>query len=536
MSRRGLDRAIALLLWALALALPLGASLMLSYLLTQRSVLHDLERVTAANALRAEAMFDEAADVLSELASRTRGSCDEDDLEALRQAVFAGLYFREAGLLRDARLLCTSFRHYEPPVAIPEHFRIDRAVFSEGNFEIWQPQPTLLGGTSLVLVHFLDRGRFDYVNLLLDRRQFVEGLAYFRAVQGLALLDTTAGIVRLDVDAVADVDGEALPDWVPQNLQNVGGTDSHGGAVAVARAGRYPVYLLARLSPEAIRSQWAEQARPATLIGFALSLVAALLLRRRLPPEREAVRDLRLGLSGGEIVAHFQPLIDARSGRVIGAEALARWNHPRRGWVPPNEFAPLAEGAGLIRELTAEVLRSVVEARQLLPPELRIGVNLSPSLLQDGSLERLLDERFGAGEPLDGLVLEITERELIEYTEGSAAANVSRLAARGAWIALDDFGTGYSGLSILRHLPLHELKIDASFVHALDTEAVTANLVDAMVAMAERLGLGLVAEGVETEAQRDQLLARGITVHQGWLYAKAMPLDEFRRFLTNRLA
>ncbi|MGQ0798601.1 MAG: EAL domain-containing protein [Pseudomarimonas sp.] len=527
MSRRGRDRAFVVLLWMLALAIPLGASLAASYLLTQHNVALDLERLSSANARRVEAIFDQAAASLARLSQTSTGDCSEADLEALRQAVYSDLYFREAGLLRNGHLHCTSFHHYQPPIEIPAAYLSERAVFVDGAFEIWLPQPTLLGDQSLVVVHFLDRARLDYVNLLLNERQFVEGVKHFGEVQGLALLASTDAVFRLGSD------GAASATWVPDALEPGIHSDQTHGVVAIAKAGRYPLYLLARMPAQAVRNQWAAESRPATLIGFALSLVAALLLSRRLPPEREAVRDLRLGLRGGEIVAYFQPLIDARSGRVLGAEALARWQHPQRGWVPPDVFAPLAERSGLIEALTLSVLAKVAEARRRLPRELRLAVNLSPSLLQDGSLERLLDEAFGATASLDGLVLEITERQLIEYTSGTAAASVARLAARGAKVSLDDFGTGYSGLSHLRHLTLHELKIDGSFVRALDTEAVTASLVDGIAAMAERLGLELVAEGVETAAQRDQLLARGIFIQQGWLYAKAMPLGEFVRFLAS---
>lgn len=197
----------------------------------------------------------------------------------------------------------------------------------------------------------------------------------------------------------------------------------------------------------------------------------------------------------------------------------------------PDQFIPLAESSGLVVPMTERFLEQVRDdlARLApLPPGFRIGVNLSQAHFADQRLLDCLDRVFGPGQRLHHLGFEITERELLSNVAAQARGVVEELSRRGAEVSLDDFGTGYSGLSHLRHLPLHSIKIDRSFVWALDTEAVTASLVESIVALARSLNLGVVAEGVETEAQRARLTALGVVLHQGWLYARDENVDALR--------
>jgi len=309
----------------------------------------------------------------------------------------------------------------------------------------------------------------------------------------------------------------------------VPGVHSSGaGVYAVARSGPYPVFSAMSVSSRLVRQHWRTQMQPAVIAGFVLSGLAFLLLRRYLP-RLDAIQDLRAGIAAHEIGLDYQPILDGRDRRVVGAEALARWHHPKRGLVMPDEFIPIAETSGLISPLTGRVLEQVkrdLETLGELPPGFRISVNLARAQLADKSLLECLDNLFGPGATLDRLAFEITERELLANVADNARTVVEELARRGAEVSLDDFGTGYSGLSHLRHLPLHYIKIDRSFVRALNTEAVTASLVESIVSLARSLGMGLIAEGVETEEQRERLLALGVHLHQGWLYGKASPLED----------
>ena len=253
-------------------------------------------------------------------------------------------------------------------------------------------------------------------------------------------------------------------------------------------------------------------------------------------------RELAHAIDHGQLVLHYQPQFDAASGQRIGAEALVRWQHPRRGLVPPDQFIAAAEQGGLIGALgrwTLDAACAQIAAWRdagLAPGA--ISVNVSPLQLRDGRLAdqvRAALQRHGVV-PRE-LVLELTESALIGAHDGDIDTALERLAplrALGVGIALDDFGTGYSSLSHLKRLKPDVLKVDRAFVRDLPGDADDLALVQAIVAMAHALGIEVIAEGVETAAQRDCLRAMGCRLHQGWLYGRAAPAAAFAEALTSR--
>ncbi|MBK7898187.1 MAG: EAL domain-containing protein [Azonexus sp.] len=245
---------------------------------------------------------------------------------------------------------------------------------------------------------------------------------------------------------------------------------------------------------------------------------------------------LRRSLQAGDgFHLAFQPKIDLQSGRTLGLEALVRWTHPELGPLSPAEFIPIAEDSGLIVALgnwvisaSCRQMRLWREAGYAVPD---VAINLSPRQFGDAQLvdtiHRHLDE---AGIPASSLELEVTESTVMSDPE-KAIATLERIHALGAHIAVDDFGTGYSSLSYLKRLPLDTLKIDRSFVRDLCTDAEDAAIARTIVALGQTLGLEIVAEGIETDAQRDMLLAMGCTVGQGYLFARPQSPEEAARFL-----
>jgi diguanylate cyclase (GGDEF)-like protein len=247
------------------------------------------------------------------------------------------------------------------------------------------------------------------------------------------------------------------------------------------------------------------------------------------------VNELRSGLRRGEIVLHYQPLVELASGRIVGAEALARWNHPERGLLGPDEFIGLAEESGLIRELGAWVLRTACRqvvhaaAQGVVPQDTAptIAVNLSAQQLSDPGLASLVASVLAdTGVPAHQLMLEVTETALLSNTS-AALEELESLRRLGVQLALDDFGTGFSSLTYLKRFPLHELKIDRSFVSELGTDPASGAIVASVIQLARAIGLSVVAEGVETEAQRRALLDLGCTLGQGYLFGRPVPADEF---------
>lgn len=237
--------------------------------------------------------------------------------------------------------------------------------------------------------------------------------------------------------------------------------------------------------------------------------------------------DLRMALERGQFALHYQPQIDAGSGRVVGVEALLRWNHPERGLVAPRDFIPLLEETGLIMPVGHWALQTALAQlaawHQAGWQSLVMAVNLSSRQFHESDLpERMAVAAQTHSLPAASVELEITESTLLQHIPATTAA-LERLSELGFGIALDDFGTGYSSLSYLRRFSIDTLKIDRSFVCDLPDDSNNAAITRAIVVMAQSLNLDLVAEGVELERQRDFLQSLGCTTMQGSLFSK--PLD-----------
>ncbi len=245
--------------------------------------------------------------------------------------------------------------------------------------------------------------------------------------------------------------------------------------------------------------------------------------------------ELRRAIAQGELLLHFQPKVDARSGRIVGAEALVRWQHPQRGLVPPLEFIPLAEDTGLIGPLTDWVFASACDTLRHWQdaglPALPLSVNLAASSLADPALvDKLAALVQRAGLAPERLTLEVTETMLMADIERSVAV-LDVLRTQGYGLSLDDFGTGYSSLGYLKRLPMHELKIDRSFITDVTRGHREAALVSAVIALARELGLRVVAEGVETAAQQAFLLDHGCHQQQGYLFSRPVTAQAFAALL-----
>jgi diguanylate cyclase (GGDEF)-like protein len=251
-------------------------------------------------------------------------------------------------------------------------------------------------------------------------------------------------------------------------------------------------------------------------------------LNRRVDDEAE----LRRGIRCGELEAWFQPEVDLATGEVVGCEALVRWRHPIRGLLYPGAFLSLAEEAGLIIELSSEVCRQAVGARVALaaagcPDSFRMRINTPTETLRSTQSSQRFIRLLERGDiPGRWFGFEITETALLEDIDQANRA-IDLVRACGASVALDDFGTGFSSLSLLQRLHIDALKIDTSFVRDMTVDLDDAAIVGAIVDLGTRLGLGIVAEGVETQAQRTALLATGVRHAQGFLYSPAVPIAEF---------
>ena len=236
---------------------------------------------------------------------------------------------------------------------------------------------------------------------------------------------------------------------------------------------------------------------------------------------------LRSAITNGELAVHFQPKADIESGRIIGVEALVRWNHTEHGLISPDDFIPVAEQSGLITELTDFVLDTSLaqsEKWRRLGLDLTVAVNVSPYNLIDSSFARRLEHRLVEHrvEP-SRLVLEITESGMLELDQ--VLALLDRISGMGVTLSVDDFGTGYSSLSYLHALPVGEVKIDRSFIVPMAAKVGDLGVVRAIVDLGHNLGLRVVAEGVEDRFTWDELAALGCDLVQGYFVSRPQPPD-----------
>ncbi|MEZ5650130.1 MAG: EAL domain-containing protein [Burkholderiaceae bacterium] len=250
--------------------------------------------------------------------------------------------------------------------------------------------------------------------------------------------------------------------------------------------------------------------------------------------------DLRKGIPAGEFELHFQPKVNVASGRIVGAEALLRWNHPKHGRISPAHFIPVAEELGLMSELAevilAQACTEAVRWREAGVDDCKVAVNISPQQFGDDLLLRQVAKALQTS-GLDPalLTLELTETVLMHDTE-AALQRLKTLSGLGVRTSLDDFGTGFSSLAYLQRMRIDELKVDKSFVDPLPEQADSAEIVRAILAMSHSLGMEVVAEGVETREQLQFLREAGCDIYQGYLFSKPVPSDTFLMMARNQRA
>jgi diguanylate cyclase (GGDEF)-like protein/PAS domain S-box-containing protein len=242
-------------------------------------------------------------------------------------------------------------------------------------------------------------------------------------------------------------------------------------------------------------------------------------------------QSLRKALENNELEMYYQPQIDAISGRIVGAEALMRWNHPARGMVSPGEFLPFAEENGLMLPISdwmiGALCRDMLHWKSIGGNGVRLSLNLSPQYLDRGDFfEKMRGALLRYGIAPGQIEVEITENICIRNPQ-HAIEQLNKLGQLGVSVAIDDFGTGYSSLAYLHRFPVHTIKIDQSFVKEIHDEHGHYPVILAIISIARGLGLNLVAEGVETEIQARYLRANGCLTMQGYLYYRPMPLQRF---------
>jgi diguanylate cyclase (GGDEF)-like protein len=246
-------------------------------------------------------------------------------------------------------------------------------------------------------------------------------------------------------------------------------------------------------------------------------------------------QDLRKALPAGEFELHYQPIVNLASNEISGFEALIRWNHPTRGMISPAAFIPLAEEIGFILPMGEWVIRQACATAAQWPAHLHVAVNISAIQFRSpGLMQVIVGALAASGLAPTRLEIEITESVLLHNKEATLAV-LHQLRALGIRIAMDDFGTGYSSLTYLQSFPFDKIKIDRSFVKNITDNPSSLNIVRAVAALANGMGMTATAEGVETAEQLAQITSEGCTEMQGFLFSRPLPAAEIeRQFLSGR--
>ena len=250
-------------------------------------------------------------------------------------------------------------------------------------------------------------------------------------------------------------------------------------------------------------------------------------LRKR----RALENDLRRAVDNGEFELVFQPIVKLDRQRISSCEALLRWRHPERGYVSPADFIPLAEETGAISQIGEWVLRKACSEAAAWPGGISVAVNVSAVQFKNAAVVRAVMEALSAsGLPAHRLELEITESVLLNDSV-TTLATLHTLKRLGVRVAMDDFGTGFSSLSYLQSFPFDKIKIDQSFVRNLDAVGNARLIVRSVIGLGRSLGITTTAEGIETEAQLDQLRLEGCEEGQGYLFSRPVPSAAIRELV-----
>ena len=257
---------------------------------------------------------------------------------------------------------------------------------------------------------------------------------------------------------------------------------------------------------------------------FDESMIRSLRLRS------EMERDLARAIERGQLCLHYQAQLDLSTATVSGFEALMRWSHPERGWVPPAMFIPIAESSGLIRPIGRWLLDQACRscaAWQRAGFDLTMAINISAAQLREQNLPDLIAKGLGRhGLTARSIELELTESLFVDPAEIIMRRNIEEVASQGVHLAIDDFGTGYSSLAYLKRLPVEKIKIDKSFIAGIGKEDVDEALVRAIIGLARTFGKAVLAEGIETERQRMFLAKEGCDQGQGYLFSRPLPFEQ----------
>ncbi|MFG1174783.1 EAL domain-containing protein [Erwiniaceae bacterium CAU 1747] len=492
--------------WLVAAGLiPILLCLMFTLLLAGQMVKRQLAVTSSMLISQAENISDRARVMTTALQSYKNRRC-ADIKDELQELGSVHPYFRSVGLIQDDSVVCSStFGERRDSVET-----ILGRPLPPARQDLWSLS---VAGTSRVnnrpAVLFMHQGR--------------DGFASYALVDGQYLIDFIwAAGIRHDYDiSMKFGDGFAMFSGVPATRQM---ENKWGNYTLNTHSDRYAINLNVTSARSELLYNWRQVLFSLMPMALILSLLFVVLTSNWLKRKSSFRDEIRRGIARNEFSVYYQPIFNLETQKFNGAEALLRWQRPDGHWIRPDVFIAAAESEGMIVPLTRHLLQRVIRdsAGWQLDPGFRVSVNLAADHLQhDGFLTDIRAFAAGMDRFKHKITLELTERSLINE-DRMVSRRLAELRREGVNIAIDDFGTGHCALSYLQTFPLDYLKIDRGFVNTIESVDGETPVLDAIIALADKLGLKVVAEGVENEMQLRYLQNRGVSFIQGYYFARPM--------------
>ncbi|BBN81255.1 diguanylate phosphodiesterase [Pseudoalteromonas sp. A25] len=445
-------------------------------------------------------------------------NCPPQTVFQLRQQVFKNPAMSEIGIVNQkGQLLCNSYGQLNPPIqtSIPlktEGLRYHGPIISE-----------YMEASAFVLARTRSDGYEVNVLLPSDWLRHILELEQYSALDFIALVDSETGVpIILQGNYSLPLNTSLFPLHMP--LQAKGQFDDGQDKFLYAQ----PLEALPKLAIVASSDSTsifavASSSLTALAMLYVFVWVALSFLHHHYELRQLSLKSqLKQAIAKKQLFNVYQPLIDAKTQQIVGVEVLIRWQHPSEGELGPAYFIPEAERSGAIVEISiAQVNTAVEELQPLLAqsPNFKVSFNVNGQLL---CCNDYLSALYRAHQKINALTIELTERDVL--SQNQVKRTLEQLVNTGIEVAVDDFGTGYSGLQYLQSFPIDLLKIDQSFVASIGLDNLQSPVLNAVIEMANKLDKKLIAEGVETPHQAAYLLSKGVTVHQGWCYYKALKI------------
>lgn len=516
MTSRRLANVVTFML-LLAMLIPLGLSIWLAHRQAQETVIKEVDDHASWVVIRTQKVVQQAKLALNDIEQFTDTPCSPAHLLAMRRVAFANHYVQEIIYVDHLQPVCSSLENHSREGMLPPPERI-----TPDGYRAWLTTQNDIGLNRIMAA----LGNERHV-VMIDPLSFIDVLTFGASPIKVSLVSLKTN--RL----IASSGGFNPAIWQLAQQSTLTHFQQKGTLYGVRRVPELGLAVITAASLAPLQKNLHQQLLIWLPIGVVMSLLIAFLLLRVLRRLQSPHYRMRDAINAREIEVYYQPIVALGSGKVVGAEALARWRQADGRFLTPDIFIPLAEQSGLMPQLTQLIIETVFSdlgAWLQRHPDQHVSINLDPGDLLSTRLPPLLSTLLARWQlSASQIALEITERGFADPKVSAPA--IAELRRAGHAIYIDDFGTGYSSLSYLQNLEVDILKIDKSFVDALEYKNVTPHIIE----MAKALGLAMVAEGVETKGQLEWLRSHGVQFAQGWFYSKALPKDEFMAWAEENL-